>query len=176
MMRRWAIFISGTGSNMVALLEKQNLAHVSLVVSSTDSAYGLQRAKRRSIPTMIFDTKAESWNELIETLKSHDIDSILLAGFMKILPKDFIQAFEGRIFNIHPSILPDYPGIKSIERAFADKKDSGCSFHVVDEGVDTGQVLLQKKVSLQENLAWTELMVHIQEHKLVRKSLELGSA
>jgi phosphoribosylglycinamide formyltransferase-1 len=169
MMKRWAIFISGTGSNMTAVLEKQNLAHVSMVVSSKPGAYGLIRAKRRSIPTTVFDG---NWSELIKNLKDLNIDSIMLAGFMKILPQEFVKAFEGRIFNIHPSVLPDYPGIKSIERAFTDKKHSGCSIHVVDEGVDTGKVLFQKKVSLEENLEWTEMMVHIQEHKLVRKMLE----
>lgn len=170
MMKRWAIFISGTGSNMVALLEKQNLAHFSLIVSSKSTAYGLKRAKRRSIPTTVFDG---NWNELIKTLQNLKIDSIMLAGFMKILPKEFIQAFDGRIFNIHPSLLPEYPGMKSIERAFSDKNPSGCSVHVVDEGVDTGKVILQKKVSLEKSLEWTEMKVHIQEHKLTRKLLEL---
>ncbi len=171
-MKRWAVFISGTGSNMVAFLEKQNLAHVSLVVSSKESAYGLQRAKRRSIPTVIFNSKLHSWKDLIDTLKNANITHVMLAGFMKILPPEFIKEFEGRIYNIHPSLLPDYPGVNSIERAFNDKKHSGCTVHLVDEGVDTGKVLLQKKVALEKSLEWTEMMVHIQEHKLTRKVLE----
>lgn len=170
MMKRWAIFISGTGSNMTAILEKQNLSHVSLVVSSNPNAYGLKRAQRRSIPTIVFDG---SWNDLIACLKDHNINHIMLAGFMKILPSVMIKAFEGRIFNIHPSTLPDYPGLNSIERAFKDGKHSGCSVHKVDEGVDTGEVLLQKKVTFEENLEWTKMMVHIQEHNLSRKVLAL---
>lgn len=164
---------------MTAILEKQNLAHVSLVVSSNPNAYGLKRAKRRSVPTIVFNSKLYSdnvlnaWNDLIETLKSHNINNIMLAGFMKILPPEFIKAFEGRIFNIHPSTLPDYPGLESIERAFNDKKHSGCSVHLVDEGVDTGKVLFQKKVPLEKSLEWTKMMVHIQEHKLSRKVLNL---
>ena len=183
MMKRWAIFISGTGSNMTALLEKQNLAHVSLVVSSNPDAYGLKRAKRRSIPLIYFGINKKEingdflfisqWKDLIQTLKRHNIDCIMLAGFMKILPKEFIKEFEGRIFNIHPSVLPEYPGLESIKRAFDDKKSTGASLHVVDEGVDTGEVLFQKKVDLEKNLRLTELMVHIREHKLVRKILEL---
>lgn len=173
MMKRWAIFISGTGSNMTALLEKQNLAHVSLVVSSHAKAYGLKRAKRRSIPTIIFNSKLHSWKDLIHTLKDYNITHVMLAGFMKILPREFIKAFEGRVFNIHPSVLPDYPGLDSIERAFNDNKQTGCSVHIVDEGVDTGEVLFQKKVNLEKNLEWTKIMVHIQEHNLSRKVLGL---
>lgn len=184
MTKRWAIFISGTGSNMMALLERQNIAHIALVVSSNPNAYGLLRAKRRSIPTIIFDTKKTSdakregeqisnWKDLIETLKGLNIDHVMLAGFMKILPKEFITAFEGKIFNIHPSLLPAYPGINSIERAFNDRVHSGASVHLVDEGIDTGRVLYQRKVELEESLEWTELMVHILEHKLSRKVLEL---
>lgn len=172
MMKRWAVFISGTGSNMVALLERQNLAHVSLIVSSKETAYGLKRAKRRSIPTLVFNNQLHSWNSLIAELKNLNITHIMLAGFMKILPPEFIKAFEGRIFNIHPSCLPAYPGLGSIERAFQDKKTAGCTVHLVDEGVDTGEILFQKKVSLEKNLEWTEMMVHIQEHKLTRKVLQ----
>lgn len=173
MMKRWAIFISGTGSNMMALLEKRNLAHVSLVVSSNPEAFGLKRAQKRSIPTMVFNNKLHQWKDLIQTLNDANIDYIMLAGFMKVLPKEFVKAFEGRIFNIHPSVLPDYPGLKSIEKAFADKKHSGCTVHVVDEGVDTGEILFQKKVALEENLEWTEMMVHIREHNLSRKVFAL---
>jgi phosphoribosylglycinamide formyltransferase-1 len=178
MTKRWAIFISGTGSNMTALLERQNIAHIALIVSSNPHAYGLIRAKRRSIPTMVFlalDKKGQlsDWKDLIETLKGLNIDGIMLAGFMKILPKEFVKAFEGRIFNIHPSLLPAYPGIKSIERAFHDQTHSGASVHMVDEGIDTGRVLYQRKVQREENLEWTEMMVHILEHKLSRKVLEL---
>ncbi len=172
-MKRWAVFISGTGSNMVAFLERQHLAHVSLVVSSNSKANGLEKAKRRSIPCIVLE-KDFLWKDLIEELKNLNITHVMLAGFMKILPKEFIKEFEGRIFNIHPSVLPDYPGLNSIERAFNDKKDTGCSLHAVDEGVDTGAVVLQRKVSLEESLEWTELMVHIQEHKLMRKFLEMS--
>lgn len=174
-MKRWAVFISGTGSNMVALLEKQNIAHVSLVVSSSEKAYGLQRAKRRSIPTLVFNNKLHDWNSLITQLKNLNITHVMLAGFMKILPEEFVKAFQGRIFNIHPSVLPEYPGLNSIERAFHDHKNSGCTLHVVDEGVDTGKVLLQKKVVRQETLDWTEFQVHVEEHKLTRKVFEINS-
>lgn len=183
MAKRWAIFISGTGSNMTALLERRNIAHVALVVSSNPNAYGLSRAKRRSIPTVVFNPKKSdakcdmeqifNWKDLIEALKGLNIDSIMLAGFMKILPPEFVKAFEGKIFNIHPSVLPAYPGINSIERAFNDQADLGASVHLVDEGVDTGHVLYQQKVERKEDLAWTEMMVHILEHKLSRKVFEL---
>jgi phosphoribosylglycinamide formyltransferase-1 len=178
MTKRWAIFISGTGSNMTALLEKRNMAHISLIVSSNPLAYGLSRARRRSIPTVVFNPKSSvkcdmeqisNWKDLIETLKGLNIDCIMLAGFMKILPPEFIKAFEGKIFNIHPSVLPAYPGTKSIERAFNDQVHSGASVHLVDEGIDTGKVLYQQKVRREENLEWTEMMVHILEHKLSRK-------
>src|SRR5690606_29558942 len=102
----------------------------------------------------------------------YNIEYILLAGFMKILPLEFISEFEGRIFNIHPSLLPEYKGINSIERAFNEGSDSGASLHIVDEGVDTGEVLLQRRVVKQESLEWTELMVHIKEHNCVKKAVE----
>src|SRR5690606_17172881 len=101
------------------------------------NAYGLKRAKRRSVPSVIFHKDSvdgiASWKSLIETLKHYNINSVMLAGFMKILPKEFLNEFELNIFNIHPSLLPQYPGINSIQRAFDDGKDLGVSLHKVDE-------------------------------------------
>ncbi len=160
---------------MAAVFEKKHIP-VSLIVSSSPNAYGLKRAKRRSVPTLIFHKDSPqgiaTWKSLIAELKNYNIEYILLAGFMKILPLEFLKEFEGRVFNIHPSLLPQYPGIKSIQRAFEDGNDSGVSLHVVDEGVDTGEIVLQRRVSKQESFEWFELMIHIKEHISVRRAVE----
>lgn len=141
---------------------------VVLVVSNKKTALGVLKAKMTGIPYVIFE-KEDSWSDLIMLLKNLKIDFIFLLGFMKILPQEFIDAYPRRIFNIHPSLLPDYPGLKSIERAYNDNSDTGVTIHQVTAGVDEGPILIQRKVRRQQSLSATEMHVHINEHLLLRE-------
>lgn len=168
--KRWAVFVSGTGSNLNALLDCEMFLDVALVVSSNASAYGLQRARRRGIPVRILEK--DGWEGLHFILKQCLIDYIFLAGFMKIVPANFIQMWEKKIFNIHPSLLPVYPGLNSIARAYADGAPQGVTIHEVIPEVDAGAQIICKRANSGPNLDSTELLVHIEEHRCVRKIFE----
>jgi phosphoribosylglycinamide formyltransferase 1 len=169
---RWAIFISGTGSNLNALLDERTLIDTALVVSSTPQAYGLVRAKRAGVPTLILGRTID-WKALHEELEVQNIDRIFLMGFMKLLPAEFVEKWKGRIFNVHPSLLPEYPGLKSIERAFNEGQPLGVTVHEVIAEMDSGPSVIQRKVgSLGPiTLSVAEFMVHLNEHRLVRESV-----
>ncbi len=171
MHKRWAVFISGTGSNMMTLLEKRSLLPITLIVSSHPEATGVLRARFMSVPVKIFK-KEDSWNTLSQELRDFGISYIFLAGFMRVLPPEFVRNWKNRIFNIHPSFLPQYPGLKSIEKAFQDGAASGVTIHQVDEGIDTGRILLQKRLEKKETLQQTEFYTHVAEHNMIRQFCE----
>jgi len=172
---RWAIFISGTGSNLSALLEERPLLDINLVLSSKPKAYGLLRAKRAGIPTSILPTSIQ-WNAVHEQLLQHRIEAIFLLGFMKVLPDEFIAHWKGKILNLHPSLLPFYPGLHSIERAWQEKQKLGATVHQVIAEVDQGEIILQRKVPIPVEkhypLSQYELWVHIHEQKLIREAIK----
>jgi phosphoribosylglycinamide formyltransferase-1 len=167
MLKRWAIFISGTGSNMMTLLENKNI-NIVCIVTSDPQAVGAKRAKRRGVAVINF-SKNDSWEDLNSQLHDLGIENIFLAGFMRILPQKFVQEWKERIFNIHPSLLPKYPGLHSIERAHQERQSAGVTIHLVDEGIDTGNVLMQKEVLLHSSLEIFEFLVHVNEHNMIRK-------
>jgi phosphoribosylglycinamide formyltransferase-1 len=146
---KWAIFISGFGSNLQALLDL-NLPEfsVALVISNNSQAYGLQRAKKYNVPTIILPKPIQSsdWKELSHRLKVEKIDRIFLLGFLRIVPSEFIKDWENKILNLHPSLLPAYPGLKSIEKSYQDGAAMGVTVHWVTEGLDEGEILLQEKI------------------------------
>lgn len=156
-----AVFISGRGSNLQALIDscaKGNFpAEISLVLSDRPDAYGLKRAEEAGIKTELVSYKEYSGREdfekaLIETLSGYEIDLICLAGFMRILTPHFINHWKHKLINIHPSLLPDYKGLNTHERALADgKKESGCTVHYVVPEVDSGPIIVQKRVEILEN-------------------------
>lgn len=168
-MTRWGVFVSGTGSNMGALLEIPMEVNVACVVSSRKDAPGLKRAQRAGIPTFVFE-KTSSWESLTAFLLGFQVEAIFLCGFMRILPRDFISQWHGRILNVHPSLLPLYPGTKSIQRAFDEKKPLGVTVHEVIEEVDAGRRILQREVRTAPTIEGSEFMVHVTEHKLVREA------
>lgn len=170
MKHNWAVFISGTGSNLSALLDLETSLNVNLVVTNKRNAYGVSRARRRGIPVYFFENN--DWDGLQSTLEKYNIDFIFLAGFMKIVPETFLRNWSDKIFNIHPSLLPAYPGLNSIERAFKDGAPVGATIHRVTPAVDQGQIILQKKSKSGFNLESTSLNVHIIEHQLVRKAFQ----
>jgi phosphoribosylglycinamide formyltransferase-1 len=166
--KRWAVFISGTGSNLGALLEQRGSVDLRLVVSSSSQAHGLLKAKRAGVPTLIL-SKPIDWQSLLVSLKEFNVNAIFLAGFMKIIPQSFIEDFKGFIVNLHPSLLPAYPGLQSIEKAFQDQKPLGVSVHAVIPEVDAGEILLQRRTEAHEDFKNTEFLVHVSEQRLVRE-------
>lgn len=168
-MEHWAVFISGTGSNLGGVMEcvfSRN--SVKLVVSSKSHAYGLKKAKRYGITTKVLSSKID-WQELLSDLQAHGISKIFLAGFMKILPESFIRQWQKPIVNIHPSLLPKYPGLKSIQRAFQDQAPMGCTLHEVIAQVDEGPIIASQQIPPVSNLDTAEFLIHTKEQKLGRK-------
>ena len=154
---RTAVFISGTGSNLKNLikfsLKKVSPIEINLIVSNNVKAKGLKFAKLYKIKKKVYnyDKKEFSEKRMLKDLKSNDIKLICLAGFMKILSKDFIRNFKGKILNIHPSLLPKYKGLNTHDRAIQNKeKYSGCTVHLVNSKLDSGKIILQKKVRLSK--------------------------
>ncbi len=168
----WAIFVSGRGSNLSALIECSFLDSIGLVVSSQSRAYGLKKAKRYGIPTKVLDLKID-WQDLLWTLKTYNISKIFLAGFMKILPAHFISKWQKPIVNIHPSLLPEYPGLHSIERSFKDNKLMGCTLHKVIDKVDMGDIIFSSSIAPVSSLETAEFLIHVEEQKLGRKQFYL---
>ena len=177
---RTAVFISGTGSNLKSLIKfsKTNKSPISieLVVSSNPKARGLNYAKINDIKKKVFNFKNKNLSEkkLLSTLKLKNIEMICLAGFMKILTRNFIKKFKGKILNIHPSLLPKYKGLNTHKRALNNKeKYSGCTVHFVNAKLDSGKIVLQKKVKISKNETEVSLAKKIltQEHKLYPKAI-----
>lgn len=182
---KWAVFISGFGSNLQVLLDLKSIdSSVALVISNNPEAFGVQRAKKHNVPVIVLPKpiKLSDWQQLSERLKLEKIDRIFLLGFLRIIPPDFIKDWKKKILNVHPSLLPAYPGLKSIERSYQDGAAMGVTIHWVTEGLDEGEVLLQEKiieaVDLGErkhslSLATAEEMIHQLEHKLVIEAVKL---
>ena len=169
-----AIFISGTGSNLKSLIkfskQKKSPIIINMIISNNSKAKGLRYSKIYKIKKKVFDFKnALSEKKVITELKKNNIDLICLAGFMKILSKDFIKNFKGKILNIHPSLLPKYKGLNTHERAIKNKdKYSGCTVHFVNSKLDSGKIINQKKVKISkfDNSKTLAKKILIEEHKL----------
>ena len=175
-----AIFISGTGSNLKNLikfsLKKVSPIKVNLIVSNNVKAKGLKFAKLYKIKKKVYnyDKKKISEKRILKDLNLNDIKLICLAGFMKILSKDFIRKYQGKILNIHPSLLPKYKGLNTYYRAIQNKERySGCTVHLVSSKLDSGKIILQKKVKLSKKETPLSLQKKIlkQEHKLYPKAI-----
>ncbi|WP_440916628.1 phosphoribosylglycinamide formyltransferase [Candidatus Pelagibacter sp.] len=169
---RTAVFISGTGSNLKNLikfsLKKVSPIEVNLIVSNNLKAKGLKFAKQYKIKKKVYnyDKKKVSEKKILKDLKSNEIKLICLAGFMKILSKDFIRRFKGKILNIHPSLLPKYKGLNTHQRAIQNKeKYSGCTVHLVNSKLDSGKIILQKKVKLSKKETPLSLQKKILKHE-----------
>ncbi len=171
---RTAVFISGRGSNLKNLIRfsKTERSPISInLVLSNKKAIGLKYATQHKIEKQIinFKNKKIAENKILVNLKKKNIEFICLAGFMKILSKNFIKKFKKKIINIHPSYLPKYKGLNTSKRALKNKeKFSGCTVHYVSSRLDSGKIILQKKTSISENETENSLNKKIikQEHKL----------
>ena len=177
---RTAVFISGTGSNLKSLIKfsksKKSPISVNFIISNNPKAKGLDYAKKFKIKKKVFNFKNKilSENKVLSILKKNNIEMICLAGFMKILSKNFIKKFKGKILNIHPSLLPKYKGLNTHEKALINKeKYSGCTVHFVNSRLDSGKIILQKKVKISENETVESLAkkILVQEHKLYPKAI-----
>ena len=169
---RTAVFISGTGSNLKNLikfsLKKVSPIEVSLIVSNNIKAKGLKFAKLYKIKKKVYnyEEKKISEKKILKDLSLNNIKLICLAGFMKILSKDFIRKFKGKILNIHPSLLPKYKGLNTHHRAIQNKeKYSGCTVHLVSSKLDSGKIILQKKVKLSKKETPSSLQKKILKHE-----------
>ena len=150
-----AVFISGTGSNLKNIIKfskiKQSPISVILVISNTPLAKGLKYADQFKIKKKIFDFKdyKETERNILASLKKEKVKFICLAGFLKILSKQFINKFDGKIINIHPSLLPKYKGLNTHIRAIKNKdKLTGCTVHYVTAKLDSGKIILQKEIKI----------------------------
>ena len=175
-----AVFISGTGSNLKSLIQfskkKNSLISIELIISDNPKAKGLKFGKIFKISNKVFNYKNRiiAEKKIISEINNKKIKLICLAGFMKILSRDFITSFKGKILNIHPSLLPKYKGLNTHQRAISNnEKYSGCTVHVVNSRLDSGKIILQKKVKISKTDTAKSLAkkVLIQEHKLYPKAI-----
>ena len=170
-----AVFISGTGSNFKNLIRfskiKKSPISINLVISNLDTAKGLIHANKFKIKKKIFNFHniIHTENKILTLLKKEKIKFICLAGFMKILSKNFIKRFDGKIINIHPSLLPKYKGLNTHHRALINgDKFTGCTVHYVTEKLDSGKIIMQKKIKIDDKDTLISLTKKVlkQEYKL----------
>ena len=180
-----AVLVSGRGSNLQAIIdsiEKNNLAaEISLILSNVPDSYALQRGKKHGLESIFLDPKSFSSRDdyekqMIELLQTKSIDLVCLAGFMRILGKKFIDAFSGKIINIHPSLLPAFPGLNVQEKALKHGvRFSGCTVHFVNEEVDGGAIISQAVVPILDADDTQSLSDRIleQEHIIYPEAIRL---
>ena len=175
-----AVFISGTGSNLKSLIQfakkKNSPISIELIISDNPKAKGLKFGKIFKISKKVFNYKNKiiAEKKIISEINNKKIKLICLAGFMRILSKNFIKRFKGKILNIHPSLLPKYKGLNTHQRAISNnEKYSGCTVHFVNSRLDSGKIILQKKVKINKGETAVSLAkkILIQEHKLYPKAI-----
>ena len=168
-MKKLVVCVSGFGSNLQAIIDACHCgkinAKIVLVASNRTGAYGLVRAVNSGIKTFC----SNNVHTLFAAIEKEKPDLIALAGFMKIIPGEIVSKFKGKIINIHPSILPAFPGLNAIKKSFESKvSETGVSVHYVDEGVDTGEIIAQIRIPIspEEPLFSIEKRIHDVEHVL----------
>ena len=189
-MKNLGILLSGRGSNFVAIADSIDAgrisnARIAIVISNRADAPGIETARKRGLNAIVIPSKAKDREthdrEVVAALKEHKVDLICLAGYMRLLSPWFVQQFPHRTLNIHPSLLPAFPGLEAQQQAFAyGVKVSGCTVHFVDEELDHGAIIVQKTVSVldsddehslaarileQEHIAYTEAINLVLEGK-----------
>jgi len=183
------VFISGNGTNLQAIIDAIDEGiidgRIRLIISNRKDAYGLQRGKNANIESIYIDPKEyddeEYSNKLIEELREREIELVILAGFLKILPGKFINEYRNRIINIHPSLIPSFCGKgyygEKVHKAVLDYgvKYTGATVHFVDEGADTGHIIMQEVVKVDDNDTVDTLREKVLkvEHRLLVESVKL---
>ncbi len=175
-----AVFISGTGSNLKNLIhfskEKKSPISINLIISNNLRSKGLSFAKIFRIKKNIFSFKRRTSDEkkILKILRENEIKLICLAGFMKILSKNFINNYKGKILNIHPSLLPKYKGLNTHKRVLENKeKYTGCTVHFVTPKLDSGKIVIQKKIKIHKKDTFNSIAKRVltQEHKIYPKAI-----
>jgi len=182
---RLGVLVSGNGSNLQAILDacgaKDFPAQVQLVISNKAEAFALERARKKGVAASVvshrdFPSRESFEDRLIAALEDAKVDLVILAGFMRVLSPRFVRHFAGRILNVHPALLPSFPGTHAIEQAWNyGVRVTGVTVHVVDEGTDTGPIILQEPVVLdaKETLESLEEKIHSVEHRLFPEAIRL---
>lgn len=180
-MKKIAIFASGNGTNFEALADAENLknlAEIKLLICDNKRAKAIERANKRNIDVFSFDPKDYKSKQVYEKeilSKVEDVDFIFLAGYMRILSREFLENFSGKVINIHPSLLPKYKGKNAIQRAYENKEEYiGVTIHYVNEEIDGGKIISQRKlkVDYEKSLDEIENQIHDIEHKLYVETCE----
>ncbi len=176
------VLVSGRGSNLQALIDSSRIKKMlAVVISNKPGVLALERAQKAGIPVEVLEAnkgeKREAYDQrLASLLQRYQIELVVLAGFMRVLSPSFVSLFKNRIINIHPSLLPSFPGLEAQKQALeAGVSTSGCTVHFVDEGCDTGSVILQKEVPVKpdDTVETLSARILIEEHKLLPKVVDL---
>lgn len=172
MMKRWALFLSGRGSTAQALLDVIGDHDIRLVVTNKKSAFGVKRARRLGVP-VLFYTKSLMEEGLTLELKKRGITHIFLVGYMKILGAAFVDSWRGKIFNIHPSLLPAFPGAGALELSYETPlAQMGVTIHEVTAEMDSGPIIAQKKIQRSSSFHETQNLMARAEQQLLRRCLD----
>ncbi len=178
------VLISGSGSNLQSIIDNiengKLSATIKIVICNNPHSFGITRAQKHGLPVAVFkhddfSTREDFDKELILILRSNEIDLVVLAGFMRILTPVFLKAFPQRIINIHPALLPSFPGTHGQKDAFEyGVKFSGCTVHFVDEGIDTGPIIIQSVVPVLQDDTKETLAARIlkEEHKIYPQAIQ----
>jgi phosphoribosylglycinamide formyltransferase-1 len=181
---RVGVLISGRGSNLQALIDAAAAGRlggqVVVVISNVAEAKGLERARRAGIPAVVQDHKGRTRDDhdraLLEHLRAHEVDLVCLAGYMRLLSPVLVQAYPGRVLNVHPSLLPAFPGLEAQRQAWEHGvKVSGATVHLVDEGLDTGPIVVQEAVPVAPEDTPQTLAARIldAEHRIYPEAVRL---
>ncbi|BBA70258.1 phosphoribosylglycinamide formyltransferase [Geobacter sulfurreducens] len=179
------VLVSGNGSNLQAIIDRIEAgslpAKIACVISNKADAFGLERARKHGVPAIHIDHRAHGGREsydaaLVETLRAHGVQLVVLAGFMRIVTPVLLDAFPNAVMNIHPALLPAFPGLHAQAQALRyGVKFSGCTVHFVDEGTDTGPIIIQAAVPVMDDDDEASLSARIQreEHRAYPEAIRL---
>lgn len=179
------VLVSGSGSNLQAIIDNIEAsrlsAEIKVVISNEPEAYGLVRAENHHIKTMVinhrdYDSREAFDQGLVTALEENGVELVILAGFMRVITPTFLKAFHNRVLNIHPALLPAFPGVHVWQEAIDyGVKFSGCTVHFVDEGTDTGPIIIQSVVPVLDDDDAASLSARIlkQEHKIYSRAIQL---
>ncbi len=182
--KRLGVFVSGSGTNLQAMIDADiESAEIVLVFSNNPEAYALERARKHDIPIEVISHKGyaareEYEQDIIKAIGPYKVDYIALAGFMRILSPLFVSAYKNKILNVHPALLPSFPGVHAARQALEyGVKYTGVTVHFVDEGVDTGPIILQSVVEIDDDDTEDTLLqkIHQVEHRLYPQAIGLIS-
>src|SRR5215813_5863526 len=185
MAKRIAVLLSGRGSNFEALADSVAAgripdAEIAIVIANREGAPGIERAKSRGLATRVLPSKGlerEAFDrQVVAVLQEHKVDLVCLAGYMRLLSPYFVRSFPNRILNIHPSLLPSFPGLEAQRQALEyGVKFAGCTVHLVDENLDAGPIVLQATVPVQDDDTEETLSTRIlqEEHRIYTEAVRI---